>query len=188
MDEAGRGPLAGPVVAGAVLLNGALLDETLGIDDSKKLAPKKRERLFFEILNRTKAGIGMIDEKVIDRVNIYRATILAMETAVLDLLEKVKRGTKKKICILVDGNMRLNLPYKIRCIVGGDAKSLCIAAASIVAKVTRDHIMHLYDREYPEYGFKNHKGYPTKNHINALQKFGPSPIHRRSFRPVRLWR
>ncbi len=187
VDEAGRGPLAGPVVAGAVLFNNSLLDKGLGIRDSKKLTPKKREKLFFEILKRTGIGIGIIHEKDIDRMNIYRATILAMENAVLELLQNIKGRDKDKIRILVDGNMKLDLPYKIKCIIRGDSKITCIAAASIIAKVTRDRIMYLYDMHYPQYGFKAHKGYPTKAHFCALEKYGPSPIHRRSFRPVRIW-
>jgi ribonuclease HII len=123
-------------------------------------------------------GIGIIDEKVIDQINIYRATIRAMEQA-------IARLERAPDYVIVDGRMRLSTKCPIRCIVGGDGKSLSIAAASIIAKVTRDRIMLKYDELYPQYGFARHKGYGTKFHIQALNKHGPSPIHRFSFRPIK---
>ncbi|MCX5686076.1 MAG: ribonuclease HII [Candidatus Omnitrophica bacterium] len=176
IDEAGRGPLAGPVVAGAVILKN--FDFKEDIDDSKKLSPKKRERAYREILDHAIVGVGIIDEKTIDRINIYRATIRAMQEAVDNLMTKPEY-------VLVDGRMKLPTKCPIKCIVGGDSKSLSIAAASIVAKVTRDRIMVKYDSIYPQYGFARHKGYGTKFHMAALEEHGPSPIHRFSFHPVK---
>ena len=176
IDEAGRGPLAGPVVAGAVILKD--FDFKEDIDDSKKLSPKKRERAYREILEKAIVGVGIIDEKTIDRINIYQATIRAMREAVDNLKTKPEYA-------LVDGRMKLPTKCPIKCIVGGDSKSMSIAAASIIAKVTRDRIMVEYDKSYPQYGFARHKGYGTKFHMKALEKHGPSPIHRFSFQPVK---
>ena len=175
LDEAGRGPLAGPVVAGAVILK--TTDFTCEIDDSKKLSPKKRDIAYRQILKKAHVGIGVVDEKVIDSVNIYRATIKAMEMALDDL------GIPADY-VIVDGTMKLSTSCPMKSIIGGDSKSLSIAAASIIAKVTRDRIMEKYHEIYPQYGFLSHKGYPTKAHKRALALYGPSPIHRRSFRPV----
>ncbi len=176
IDEAGRGPLAGPVVAGAVILKG--FDFKEDIDDSKKLSPKKREKAYREIIGKAIVGVGIVDEKTIDRINIYRATIRAMQEAVNNLKAEPEYA-------LVDGRMKLSTKCPIKCIVGGDSKSLSIAAASIVAKVTRDRIMVKYDSIYPQYGFARHKGYGTKFHMAALEEHGPSPIHRFSFQPVK---
>ncbi|MFH0763506.1 MAG: ribonuclease HII [Candidatus Omnitrophota bacterium] len=176
IDEAGRGPLAGPVVAGAVILKDFNFLED--IDDSKRLSPKKRERAYREILDKAFVGVGIIDEKTIDRINIYRATVRAMQEAVDNLKAKPEYA-------LVDGRMKLPTKCPIKCIVGGDSKSLSIAAASIVAKVTRDRIMVKYDSLYPQYGFARHKGYGTRLHMKALEEHGPSPIHRFSFQPVK---
>lgn len=178
VDEAGRGPLAGPVVAGAVILKD--FDFKEDIDDSKKLTPKKREKAYLEITEKCFVGVGIVDEKVIDEINIYRATLKAMELAIADL--KVLPDY-----ILVDGRMKLITRCPIKCIVGGDGKSLSIAAASIVAKVTRDRIMLKYHEEYPQYGFARHKGYGTSFHKEALKNHGPSPIHRFSFQPVKAF-
>jgi len=175
VDEAGRGPLAGPVVAGAVILKELRFREE--INDSKKLSPKKREKAYKEIIVKAVVGIGIVDEKVIDRINIYQATKRAMEIAVSNL-------NIPPDIVIVDGTIKLKTACPSRCIIRGDAKSLSIAAASIIAKVTRDSIMRKYDLEYPHYGFARHKGYPTKAHKAALKCHGPSPIHRFSFRPV----
>ncbi len=175
VDEAGRGPLAGPVVAGAVILKDRNFKER--IDDSKKLSPRKRDKAYHEIIKKAIVGIGIVDEKTIDKINIYRATIKAMESAVANL-------EIPPDYIIVDGRMKLVTKCPIKCIVKGDSTSLSIAAASIIAKVTRDRIMVAYDSTYPQYGFSRHKGYPTKYHKSALKKFGPSPIHRYSFQPV----
>ena len=176
VDEAGRGPLAGPVVAGAVILRNTSF--THAIDDSKKLSAGKREKAFEEILKKADVGIGIVNEKTIDRINIHRATKKAMELAMSKL-------SQKPHYVIVDGIMKIRTRCPIRTIIGGDSKCLSIAAASIVAKVTRDRIMGWYDELYPQYGFARHKGYPTKAHKSALKLHGPSPIHRRSYRPVR---
>jgi ribonuclease HII len=176
IDEAGRGPLAGPVVASAVILKD--LNFTSRIDDSKKLSAKKREKAYREILEKAHVGIGIVGEKTIDEINIYRATIKAMELAISDL------GIPPDY-VIVDGRVRLSTKCPIKCIVKGDSKSLSIAAASIIAKVTRDRLMLEYDKTYPHYGFAKHKGYGTIFHREALKEHGPSPIHRFSFRPVK---
>lgn len=188
VDEAGRGPLAGPVVAAAACLQTFRFENR--IDDSKKLNLRQRESAFLELVQKSDFGLGIIDEGTIDDSNILVATRMAMEKAVNSLLAKLnsnlvsprKRNTRKRnICVLVDGNVRLNINYPIFNIIKGDAKSKSIAAASILAKVTRDHIMSLYDRVWPQYGFSRHKGYPTSLHRGRLERFGPCPIHRFSF-------
>jgi len=176
IDEAGRGPLAGPVVASAVILRSVNFINR--IDDSKKMTPRSRERSFREIFKKAIVGIGIVDERTIDEINIYRATKRAMELAVKDLSSAPDH-------IIVDGNMGISAACPVKCIVKGDSKSMSIAAASIVAKVTRDRIMKKYDSLYPVYGFSRHKGYPTPFHKEAIKKNGPSPIHRMTFRPVR---
>ncbi len=183
VDEAGRGPLAGPVVAAAVTLLTTRFKNR--IDDSKKLTPLERENAFSEIIKNSIFGIGMIDEKTIDRLNILVATRIAMEQAISSLVDKLKKDcSEKKIHIIVDGNMVLNVNFPFTSIIRGDAKSKSIACASILAKVTRDRLMAEYDLIYPEYGFIRHKGYPTAMHRQALKKFGPSKIHRVSFNGV----
>ena len=176
VDEAGRGCLAGPVVAAAVIL-----DESRpihGLRDSKALSEKKRNELFQEIQEKALAcSVGMTGAGEIDRINILRAALLAMEQAVLAL-------RKKPDYVLIDGNAKTSLPIEQRTIVKGDSKCASIAAASIVAKVTRDRIMTEVEREYPGYGFSRHKGYPTKEHLSALRNLGPCPIHRKSFKGV----
>ena len=175
VDEAGRGPLAGPVVAGAVILKTS--DFICEIDDSKKLSPKKREKAFLEIIKKAHVGIGIVDENQIDSINIYQATVKAMLLAIENL-------PIRPDYVIVDGRMKIFTRCPIKCIVGGDSASMSIAAASIIAKVTRDRIMEKYHEIYPHYGFSRHKGYPTRAHKKALTLHGPSPIHRRSFRPV----
>lgn len=175
IDEAGRGPLAGPVVAAAVILKTIDFDER--IDDSKKLTEKQRERAFSEIITKAVIGVGIIDNYLIDKINIANATIMAMKRALFNLIIKPD-------FVLIDGNLNIGVKdIPCRYIVSGDAKSLSIAAASIVAKVTRDHIMLKYHKKYPMYNFINNKGYGTKHHIYILQKSGPCSIHRKSFRP-----
>ena len=168
--------MAGPVVAGAVILKDREFKED--INDSKKLSPRKREKAYREILKKSHVGIGIVDEKTIDKINIYHATKKAMAMALSNLAVKPD-------CVLIDGIMKFATSCHSRCIVGGDSKSLSIAAASIIAKVTRDRMMVEYDKVYPQYGFSKHKGYPTLFHRLALKAHGPSPIHRRSFRPVK---
>ncbi|MDB4349723.1 ribonuclease HII [Omnitrophica bacterium] len=173
IDEAGRGPLAGPVVAAAVIIND--FDFFSEINDSKLLSPKKRHLASQEIIQKSTIGISLVDEDTIDNINIRQATILAMEEAVINL------GVDPDI-LLIDGRLRLDLPYPQKHIIRGDSKSLSIAAASIIAKVTRDSLMLSYHRLYPRYRFDLHKGYGTRKHIRAIRKYGPSPIQRKTFR------
>lgn len=173
IDEAGRGPLAGPVCAAAVILPQGLVIE--GLNDSKKLSEKKREKLFDIIKEEAVAyGIGFADEKEIDDINILQATFLAMKRAVENLSINADYA-------LVDGNRMPALDIPGETIVKGDAKSPSIAAASILAKVTRDRIMCDMAELYPEYSFEKHKGYGTKVHTEAIKTYGPCPIHRQSF-------
>lgn len=173
IDEAGRGPLAGPVYAAAVLLPEGLVIE--GLNDSKKLSEKKREALFDVICeNALACGIGFADEKEIDEINILQATYLAMRRA----YENMQISCDY---VLIDGNRMPPMPVPGETIVKGDAKSPSIAAASILAKVSRDRVMLEYAKQYPEYDFGKHKGYGTKVHTEALLKYGPSPIHRKTF-------
>jgi ribonuclease HII len=185
VDEAGRGPLAGPVVAAAVLLKYKARFKNK-IDDSKKLTAQQREAAFLELMYKSYFDIGIIDEKAIDSSNILIATRLAMEKAVACLLAGlVRRGIcrqSRKTCILVDGGVKLDIPgFSVFTVVKGDAKSRSIGAASIVAKVKRDRIMASYDKVWPQYGFSRHKGYPTLMHRRRLAEFGPCPIHRLTF-------
>lgn len=182
IDEAGRGPLAGPVVASAVWLKTFSFQNR--IDDSKKMSSQQRESSFLEIILKSVFGIGVINEKVIDRVNILVATQMAMEKAVDELLSKIILPQGKHVQLLVDGPVKLNFSLPITNIIRGDAKSKSIAAASIIAKVTRDRIMDIYDKVFPEYGFNRHKGYPTKAHYLAIKENGCSIIHRQSFHGV----
>jgi ribonuclease HII len=173
IDEAGRGPLAGPVCAAAVILPfGCEID---GLNDSKKLTEKKREALFEVVQERALAySIALVDHKTIDEINILEATFLAMRQAAEGLQIPADYA-------LVDGNRSKGLSIPHVCVVGGDAKSPSIAAASILAKVTRDRLMLDYAAQYPEYLFEKHKGYGTKAHYEAILAHGPSPIHRMTF-------
>ena len=173
IDEAGRGPLAGPVCAAAVILPfGCTID---GLNDSKKLTEKKREQLFDTIQEQALAyAIALVDHETIDRINILEATYVAMRQAVEGLHPAADYA-------LVDGNRSKGLTIPHQCVVGGDAKSPSIAAASILAKVTRDRLMLEQDTLYPAYGFAKHKGYGTKAHYQAILEHGPSPIHRMTF-------
>ncbi|HUU27121.1 MAG TPA: ribonuclease HII [archaeon] len=176
VDEVGRGPLAGPVMAAAVIFPPEC--DHPQARDSKKLTPEKREALYAEIHDKALAiGIGRADNEEIDRLNIYNASLVAMYRAVENLQIKPD-------AVLVDGPMVLRLEVPQNAVIGGDARCLSLAAASIVAKVTRDRLMKEFDRVYPGYGFARHKGYPTSDHFKALKEFGPCPIHRRSFTAV----
>lgn len=197
IDEAGRGPLCGPVVAAAVCFRMPEselenLPEWKFVRDSKKLSEKQRESMFSFVMEHCFVGIGIMHADTIDRVNILEATFLSMKSAIADLQRTMNRGqgTKKRedeMRIFVDGNQLIpNISFEQHAIIDGDALMKVIAAASIIAKVTRDRMMLEYDREYPAYGFAKHKGYGTKAHMDALRKFGPCPIHRMSFRPVLL--
>lgn len=174
VDEAGRGPLAGPVVAAAVILGPVSI---IGLDDSKKLSAKRREQLEVEILASCQVGIGMASPQEIDAINILQATFLAMTRAVDALGVTPQR-------ILVDGNRLPRWRYSAEAIIGGDALHPCISAASIVAKQYRDRIMIAADAEYPGYGWASNKGYGAAAHLAALRALGPTPLHRRSFAPV----
>ena len=177
VDEAGRGPLAGPVVAAAVIFARTYINKE--INDSKQLSEKKREKLFIEIQNNALAiGVGIIDAETIDKINIYEATKLAMKTAIKNLNHNYD-------LILTDAMKLENQKAPVIDIIKGDAKALPIAAASIIAKVTRDHMMDELAKKYPEYGFDVHKGYGTKKHMDALKQFGPiKGVHRFSYKPV----
>jgi ribonuclease HII len=179
VDEVGRGPLAGPVVAACVIFPKNFW--LPGVDDSKKLTKIRRERLFEQIMDDALGvGIGIVWEKTIDRVNILNASLKAMWKAV----KKLKTLPQ---LVLVDGNQKIpNLPFPQMPIVKGDSKSMSIASASIIAKVTRDKIMLNYHKKYPQFFFAENKGYSTKSHLEALKTFGPCDIHRRSFKIIQL--
>lgn len=174
IDEAGRGPLAGPVVVGAVIMKPESFIE--GVNDSKKISEKKREKLYEQITEEAIAwSVGIVDQKEIDEINILNATKKALKMAIMNLKVKPER-------IVVDALEHIDtcgIPYTS--IIKGDAKVYSISAASIIAKVTRDRMMREYDEIYPEYGFAGHKGYGTAKHIQALKEFGPCALHRRSF-------
>jgi len=177
VDEVGRGPLAGPVVAAAVILNPDARIE--GLDDSKKMSERKREKLFDEIHQCSIAvAIGRADVNEIDEINILQASLLAMQRAVANLSIRTD-------FVLVDGNRCPNLPCPSAAIIKGDSIIDGIAAASIIAKVTRDNEMKKLDLDYPQYGFSKHKGYPTKAHISAITEHGVTDLHRKSFGPVK---
>lgn len=177
IDEAGRGPLAGPVVASAVILD--LSDEIIGLTDSKKLSPNKREALFEEIQKRALAiGIGISEAEEVDGVNILQATLLAMQRAVDDL-------SLIPDYLIIDGITPLPNKTPQETIKKGDSRSYSIAAASIIAKVTRDRLMVEYDKKYPQYGFAGHKGYGSRLHMEAIARHKPCPIHRKTFGGVR---
>ena len=176
VDEAGRGPLAGPVVAAAVIFSPNI--NIVDLDDSKKLSPKKREELFLEIKERaTTYGVAVIGHRIIDEINILQAARLAMKQAV-DQLNPIPD------LLLIDGNQKIESTLDQWAIVKGDSKSLSIAAASVLAKVTRDRIMDDYHKLYPQYEFNRHKGYGTKLHRALIQEYGPCPIHRSKFKGV----
>ncbi|MGI9371043.1 MAG: ribonuclease HII [Hyphomicrobiales bacterium] len=175
VDEAGRGPWAGPVVAAAVILNQDAIPK--GLNDSKKLSEQRREELFDVISETSHVGIGIADEAKIDDLNILHASLAAMTDAVDNL-------PKPADFALIDGNKLAQLPCPGQTIVKGDSRSLSIAAASIIAKVTRDQMMRDLAKIYPGYGFERHKGYGTAQHQSALAKLGPCPHHRKSFAPI----
>ncbi|MBI4432441.1 MAG: ribonuclease HII [Candidatus Omnitrophica bacterium] len=176
VDEAGRGPLAGPLVASAVIVRDfSFLNR---IDDSKRLTPLLREKAYDEIVKKSWVGIAVISHEEIDAVNIFQATMLAMQRAVRGL-------PVRPDCILVDGNRAPALGAQAFPIVEGDARSFSIACASVVAKVTRDRLMRQYHEKFPQYGFYQHKGYGTPGHLQALKKHGPCEIHRKSFEPIK---
>ena len=177
VDEAGRGPLAGPVVVAAVILDDYCSVD--GLDDSKRLTASRREYLFPLICSQALAwSIVEVDVEEIDDINILQATLRGMKTAVEKLSPKPQR-------VLIDGNQAPDLPGDVRTIIQGDRLEPAISAASILAKVSRDHTMQKLHRQFPDYGFDRHKGYPTAAHLQLLEQHGPCPAHRRSFAPVR---
>jgi ribonuclease HII len=177
IDEAGRGPLAGPVVSAAVILPPDLDPD--GITDSKKLTPPKRERLYNLVMDRAlSVGIGVVSAAQIDRINILKAALQSMALAAADL-------DQKPDFLLVDGKFEIPAVIPQQAIVRGDSKSISIAAASIVAKVIRDRQMTGFHRQFPQFGFQQHKGYPTRAHREAIRKHGICPIHRRTFKGVK---
>jgi len=183
VDEAGRGPLAGPVVAGAVML---CKPRPAGLDDSKKLSAARRATLEQTIKRRCRWAVGVVDAAEIDRLNIFGATMLAMSLAVGALCEQLGRDPDE---VLIDGNLtpqgrRAEWRWPARAIVGGDAIEPCISAASIIAKEHRDRLMRAYAAAHPHYGWERNAGYGTPEHLAALRQHGPSPLHRRSFAPV----
>jgi ribonuclease HII len=182
VDEAGRGPLAGPVVAACVIVGPdfKISADLAAVNDSKKLSAKKREKLFGLIKEQVLAvEIGLVGQKTIDQINILQASFLAMKRA----LAKVEL---KPDFILVDGNLKIpKLAQPQEAIIGGDAKVFCIAAASIIAKVSRDWLMSEFDKQYPGYNFAVHKGYGTKDHLEKIKALGPCPLHRLSFTPFK---
>ena len=181
VDEAGRGPLVGAVVAGAVVLDPTHPIE--GLKDSKKLTPVRREYLYEQIMQKAKAwGIGEASPLEIDQMNILQATMLAMRRAIEDLSTRLGKWPDKS---LIDGNRCPELPISAEAIVKGDAKEPAISAASILAKVTRDRQMQILHERHPQYGFAQHMGYPTEAHFAALKQYGACAEHRRSFSPVR---
>lgn len=197
LDEAGRGPLAGPVVAGAILLNENKNLEKLKLRDSKKLSQKKREEFYKILTNHPQIewAVGRVSEKVIDKINILEATKLAMERAIENMGRKTERAKKKvKIqklefkpdFLIIDGNFKIDSPISQKPIIKADEKVFFCAAASIIAKVSRDRIMRRCHKKYSQYGFNKHKGYGTKLHFKMLKKYGPCEIHRKSFKPVKL--
>ena len=179
IDEAGRGPLAGPVVAAAVLIDKKdfdLLKKNKLIKDSKQLSEKQRKQAYDVIINKVKWGIGIVSEKEIDKINIREATKKAMIKAIKNIEKKTKVDF-----IILDGNMSLDINYNQKTVIKGDQKVLSCSAASIIAKVTRDELMIKYDKLYPLYNFKKHKGYGTKEHYLNIKKYGICEIHRKSF-------
>ncbi len=177
LDEAGRGPLAGPVVVAGVLINPKIKKLVKGINDSKKLSKKQREKLYKILVTckDIKWSVAIVSEKIIDKINILEATKLAMRKVVKKLNPDF---------LILDGNFLLDISLPQKSVVKGDSKVLSVAAASIIAKVTRDRLMKKYHKKYPSYGFDSHKGYGSEFHMKMIKKYGPCPIHRKSFFPI----
>jgi ribonuclease HII len=177
VDEAGRGPLAGPVVAAAVIVPKGYSFESK-VNDSKKLSASQRQKAYREIIAKCVFAFDLVSEKEIDKYNILQASLIAMANAVNKL-------NKAPEWVLVDGTHKPNIIFSCQTIIQGDAKSISIAAASIVAKVVRDDFMLQIDKQYPQYGFAVHKGYGTKSHLQAISQHGACPIHRKTFQPIK---
>ena len=178
VDEVGRGPLNGPVVAACTIINDNL--DLNGITDSKKISESKREKLYNYLTKNVIYGVGEASPEEIDKLNILEATKLAMKRAIDEVLKQTKIDY-----LLIDGNMKFNFDIPYLSIVKGDLKSASISCASIIAKVTRDRMLIELDKKYPEYGFKDHKGYPTKKHLEAIEKYGLIDGYRKSYGPVK---
>ncbi|MBU1045023.1 MAG: ribonuclease HII [Candidatus Omnitrophica bacterium] len=177
VDEAGRGPLAGPVVAAAVIVP-KFYEFSSKVTDSKKLSAAQRQRAYEEIIAKCIYAFAVVDENQIDKYNILQASLLAMADAIHNLSQKPE-------WVLIDGVHKPALEFPMQAIIKGDSLSISIASASIVAKVIRDSIMIELDREYPQYGFAIHKGYGTKSHLQSISAYGPCPIHRKTFQPIK---
>jgi len=198
LDEAGRGPLAGPVVAAAVIIRPGVKYRMGKINDSKKLSEKQREFFYEKLTSHSEIiwGVGIVSEKIIDKINILEATKLAMIKSLEEITSKIdgRQFLKNSVFLILDGNFTLNFKRSRFCesfsepkqksIIGADGKVFSCAAAGIIAKVTRDKIMQKYHKKYPGYSFDKHKGYGTKLHLKQLEELGPSKIHRRSFYPM----
>ncbi|MFA5431430.1 MAG: ribonuclease HII [Candidatus Paceibacterota bacterium] len=187
IDEAGRGPLAGPVVSGAVLITKKYFKEIRkikSVKDSKKLSEKKREEVYSNLTSNCnlKWGIGIVSEKIIDKINILEATKLSMIKAIKNL---EKKNNVKADFLILDGKIKIELNINQESIIKADDKIFSVSAASIIAKVTRDRLMIKYDKKYPLYNFKKHKGYGTKKHIEQIKKIGICKLHRKSFAPIK---
>lgn len=178
-DEAGRGPLYGPVVAACVVLPKNFKLE--GLNDSKKLTEKKRNEYYDYLIKNVTYGVGIVNAKEIDEINIYEASRKAMILAINEVKKQVK------IDYILTDAMPIDLDIPVKPIIKGDAKSITIAAASVIAKVTRDKMMYEIDKKHPEYGFKNHKGYPTKKHIEAINKYGLIDGYRKTYGPIKKY-
>lgn len=178
-DEAGRGPLYGPVVAACVVLPKDFKLE--GLNDSKKLTEKKRNEYYDYLIENVTYGVGIVNAKEIDEINIYEASRKAMILAINEVKKQVK------IDYILSDAMPIDLDIPVKPIIKGDAKSITIAAASVIAKVTRDKMMYEIDKKHPEYGFKNHKGYPTKKHIEAINKYGLIDGYRKTYGPIKKY-
>lgn len=197
VDEVGRGPLAGPVVVSACVikdindfLDDPQQDQWKLVRDSKLLSEKQRKEAFSFVKEKYYVGVGQSNPSTIDRINILQATFLAMKKAIADLEHVIDRegayADAEQMMIMIDGNQLIpNFTREQVCVAKGDQIAKSIAAASVIAKVLRDNLMEKYDTKYPQYGFRTHKGYGTKVHMDALQKYGATPIHRKSFAPVK---
>lgn len=186
LDEAGRGPLAGPVISAATVAETKKLRPLFKkVKDSKKLAPLKRKDIYRIVIRHPSIewGIGRVSEKIIDKINILEATKLSMGRAIKNLEKKIKKGEKIN-SLVIDGNFKIDFPLPQKSVIKADEKIFTCKISSIIAKVYRDSIMVKYHQQYPQYGFDRHKGYPTKHHKRMLKKYGPCRIHRKSFRPV----
>ncbi len=186
LDEAGRGPLAGPVISAATVIKNRKLKILFKeVRDSKKLNSQKRKEIYHILTHHPEIewAVGKVSEKIIDKINILEATKLSMERAIRNLERKPKKRSKVDF-LIIDGNFMINLSIPQKSVIKADEKIFTCQVSSIIAKVYRDRIMETYHQKYPQYGFDRHKGYPTKYHLRMLRKYGPCKIHRKSFKPI----